>query len=152
MNIVKKIFGALLINWVLMGSAFAGATPDQAKAMVEKAVAYAKANGPENAYKEFNTAGSKFFDGELYVFAYDLDGNNLALGANPKMVGKNLLEMKSADGKFYLKDMIEVIKSKGEGWVDYKWTNPETKKIQDKASFVKKIPGTNAFVGSGIYK
>ena len=151
MNVIKKVVGALVINLVLMAAAFA-ATPEQAKTMVEKAIAYAKANGPEKAYKEFNTPGSPFFDGELYIFAYDMQGNNLALGANPKMTGKNLLELKTADGKFYVKDFIEIIKAKGEGWYDYKWTNPETKKLQDKTSFIKKIPGADAFVGCGIYK
>lgn len=151
MNVVKKVFGGLLINLVLMTAAFA-ATPEQAKAMVEKALTYAKANGPEKAYKEFNTPGSPFFDGELYIFAYDMQGNNLALGGNPKMTGKNLMDMKTADGKFLIKDFIEIIKTKGEGWYDYKWTNPETKKIQDKSSYIKKIPGTDAFLGSGFYK
>lgn len=152
MNLLKKMFGVLVLNLALVSVAFAGATQEQAKAMVEKAIAYAKANGAEKAYTEFNTPGSQFFDGELYVFAYDLEGTNLALGSNPKMTGKNLLEMKSADGKYYLKEMIETIKSKGEGWVEYKWINPETKKMQDKISFVKKIPGTNAFAGCGVYK
>lgn len=152
MKLFKKAILVLLVNLILTTAAFAGHTPEQAKSMVEKAITYIKANGVEKAYKEFNTPGSQFFDGELYIFAYDMSGNNLALGANPKMVGKNLLEMKSADGKFYLKEMIEVVKGKGEGWVDYKWTNPETKKIQDKASFVKKAPGADAFVGCGIYK
>lgn len=148
---IKRLLAALLINLALIGSALA-ATPEQAKTMVEKALAYIKANGTEKAYKEFNTPGSQFFDGELYIFAYDLQGNNLALGGNPKMTGKNLIELKTADGKYYLKDFIEIIKTKGEGWYDYKWTNPETKKIQDKTSYIKKIPGADAFVGCGIYK
>lgn len=151
MSVMKKLFVALLANVVLTTAAFA-ATPDQAKAMVEKALAYAKANGPEKAYKEFNTPGSQFFEGELYIFVYDMEGNNLALGGNPKMTGKNLLELKTADGKPLLKDFIEIIKGKGEGWYDYKWVNPETKKIQDKRSYIKKIPGTNAFLGCGFYK
>lgn len=151
MNVVKKVVGALVINLALLASVFA-ATPDQAKVMVGKALTYAKANGPEKAYKEFNTPGSQFFDGELYIFAYDMQGNCQALGGNPKMAGKNLLEMKTADGKFLIKDFIEIIKTKGEGWYDYKWTNPETKKIQDKTSYIKKIPGTDVFLGSGFYK
>lgn len=151
MNVVKKVFGGLMINLVLMAAAFA-ATPEQAKAMVEKAIAYAKANGPEKAYKEFNTPGSQFFNGELYIFAYDTQGNCLALGGNPKMAGKNLIDMKTADGKFLIKDFIEIVKTKGEGWYDYKWTNPETKKMQDKSSYIKKIPGTETFLGSGFYK
>lgn len=148
---IKRLFAALLINLALIGAAFS-ATPEQAKTLVEKALAYVKANGTEKAYKEFNTPGSQFFDGELYIFAYDMQGNNLALGGNPKMTGKNLLDMKSADGKFVIKDFIEIVKTKGEGWYDYKWSNPETKKIQDKSSYIKKIPGTEAFVGCGFYK
>jgi hypothetical protein len=147
----KRLLAALLINIAMIGATFA-ATPDQAKALVDKALAYVKANGTEKAYKEFNTPGSQFFDGELYIFAYDMQGNNLALGGNPKMTGKNLLEMKSADGKFVIQDFIGIIKSKGEGWYEYKWSNPETKKIQDKSSYIKKIPGTDAFLGCGFYK
>ncbi len=150
-------FGALAATFSLatMPCYAAGATIEQAKAMVESAVKYAKDNGTEKAFTAFNdkTLGPQFFDGELYIFAYDFAGNCVALGANPKMAGKNLLNMQSADGKFYLKEMIEKTSSTvGEGIVEYAWTNPETKKIQPKASFVKRIAGTNYFVGSGIYK
>lgn len=147
----KRILAAFLITLAMVGSAFA-ATPEQAKAMVDKALAHVKAVGPEKAYVDFNTAGNQFFDGELYIFAYDMQGNNLALGGNPKMTGKSLIDMKSADGKFVIKDFIEIIKAKGSGWYDYKWANPETKKIQDKTSYIVKIPGTEAFLGCGIYK
>lgn len=149
------IAAAIATSTLVSFSVFAaGATIDQAKAMVEKGVAFAKSNGPDKAFAAFNDKEGhpEFFNGELYLFAYDMDGNCVALGANTKMVGKNLLEMQSADGKFYLKEMIAKTKGGGEGNVEYKWTNPETKKIQDKESFVKAIPGTNYFVGSGIYK
>ncbi len=148
---VKRFFATLFITLAMIGSAF-GATPEQAKAMVDKALAHGKAVGAEKAYVDFNTPGNQFFDGELYIFAYDMQGKNLALGGNPKMTGKSLIDMKSADGKPLIKDMIEIIKTKGSGWYDYKWANPETKKIQDKTSYITKIPGTEAFLGCGIYK
>jgi signal transduction histidine kinase len=37
------------------------------------------------------------------------------------------------------------------GWVDYKWINPETKKIGDKSSYVLPV-SADVFVGCGIYK
>ena len=147
----KRIVAAFIIALALLGSAFA-ATPEQAKAMVDKALAHVKAVGPEKAYVDFNTPGNQFFDGELYIFAYDMQGKNLALGGNPKMTGRELIDMKSADGKPLIRDLIEIIKTKGSGWYDYKWANPETKKIQDKTSYIVKIPGTEAFLGCGIYK
>ena len=86
----KRFLAALFVTLAMIGSAFA-TTPDQAKAMVDKAIAHVKAVGPEKAYTDFNTPGNQFFDGELYVFAYDMEGTNLALGGNPKMTGKSLI-------------------------------------------------------------
>jgi hypothetical protein len=40
--------------------------------------------------------------------------------------------------------------SSGNGWVDYKWPNPITNKIEDKSSYVEKMG--DYFVGVGIYK
>lgn len=151
MRAVRRVLAGVIIG-LSVGSMALAATPQQAKTLVDKALAYAGAQGTEKAYAAFNTPGSEFFDGELYIFAYDMEGKNLALGGNPKMTGKNLIDMKSADGKFVIKDFIEVVKTKGEGWVDYKWANPETKKIQDKTSYIKKIPGSDAFLGCGYYK
>jgi hypothetical protein len=151
MDSLKKLLVVLLVNLLFSTSVFA-ASPNQAKALVEKALAYIQANGAQKAYKEFNTPGSQFFDGELYIFAFDFDGNNLALGGIPKLVGRNLLDMKSPDGAYVIKDFIQIAKTKGEGWYDYRWLNPTVNKIQAKSSFVKKIPNANAFVGCGFYK
>jgi signal transduction histidine kinase len=151
MDALKKLLVVLLVNLLLSTSAFA-ATPSQAKALVEKAITYIQANGAQKAYKEFNTPGSQFFDGELYIFVEDFDGTNLAFGGIPMLVGRNVMEMKTPDGVFLAKELIQIAKTKGEGWFDYRWLNPKTRKIQAKSSFVKKIPNVNAFVGCGYYK
>lgn len=148
----KKFAVALLINLTLVATACAASMADQAKAMAEKAISHVKAVGAEKAYQDFSTPGGKFIEGEIYVFAIDMNGMVLAHGGNPKMVGKSLMEMKTADGKLLVKEFMEIIKTKGEGWYDYKWNNPETKKIQDKSTFLKKLPGIEAFVGCGFYK
>ncbi len=131
---------------------FAGTrgTPEQAKAMVEEAVAFYNAKGNDAALAEFSNPNGKFVKGDLYIFAIDLNGMTLAHGANQKLVGKSLLEVKDADGKFFMKEMIEVAKTKGKGWVDYKWTNPETKKIEPKTSYVVKVK--DLLLGCGAYK
>jgi signal transduction histidine kinase len=79
-----------------------------------------------------------------------MNGNNLAHGNNPKMVGKNLLEMKDHEGKFIIKSFIDTASSKGKGWVDYKWPNPVTKAVEQKSSYIEKVD--NLIVGAGIYK
>ena len=76
--------------------------------------------------------------------------NVLAHGANQKLVGKNVAELKDADGKLFMKEMAEMAK-KGGGWVDYKWSNPATKKVQAKSSYILPLD-SGLFVGCGIYK
>jgi cytochrome c len=153
---MKKFLNLMLFSVFFAAagsSAFAAdrGTGDEAVAMVKKAVAYLKENGKDKAFAEFaNTANPVFHDRDLYVFVYDMNGNNVAHGNNPKMVGKNLLEMKDHDGVFIIKSFIDVANAKGKGWVDYKWPNPVTKALEQKSGYVEKVDGL--IVGSGIYK
>ena len=125
-------------------------TAAEAEAMVKKAVAFIKAQGPEKAYDEF-TNGKQFKDRDLYVVVYDLNGKNLAQGANPKLVGKDLIGLKDPDGKPLIKMFIDLAKEKGKGWVEgYKFMNPVTQKIEGKAMYLERVGET--LVGCGIYK
>jgi signal transduction histidine kinase len=155
MNMNKLIKGWLLGAFFAMlsagGMAADRGNADEAMAMVKKAVAYIKANGKEKAFADFgNTANKDFHDRDLYIFVYDLNGVSLAHGNNPKMVGKNLLDMKDNDGVYIIKGFIDVAKAKGKGWVDYKWPNPVTKTVEAKSSYVEKLD--DMIVGCGVYK
>ena len=46
--------------------------------------------------------------------------------------------------------MIALAKGPGSGWVDYKWPNPITDKIEDKSSYIEKMG--DYFVGVGVYR
>lgn len=83
-------------------------------------------------------------------FVTDMSGKMQAHGTNPKLVGKDLISLKDADGKFFVKSYIELVKSKGSGWVDYKWINPSNSAIQTKSTYVEKVD--DLIVGCGIYK
>jgi len=128
-----------------------GAPADDATTLVKDAVALVKAEGKDKAFAAFNDPAGKFVKGDLYIFVVDNDGNTLAHGGNAKLIGKNMKELKDADGKLFIQAMIDKAKSGG-GWVDYKWTNPTTKKLQDKSTYVLPLEGLNAFAGCGIYK
>lgn len=122
----------------------------EAEAMVKKAIAYIKANGPEKAYDEF-TNGKSFKDRDLYIIVYDLNGKNLAQGANPKLVGKDLIGLKDPDGKPLIKMFVDLAKDKGKGWVEgYKFMNPVTQKMEEKSMYLERHGDT--LVGCGIYK
>lgn len=125
-------------------------SPQEAEALVKKAVAEIKAAGKDKAFAEINNTKGKFTDRDLYVFVYDMNGKCVAHGFNQKMIGKDLADMKDPDGKYYVKERIEIAKTKGKGWQDYKFTNPVTKKMENKTAYVEKID--DLIVGSGAYK
>ncbi|WP_175048121.1 cache domain-containing protein [Duganella vulcania] len=141
---------ALLIN-AGAGAAEKG-TADEAVAMVKKAAEFMKKNGKEKALAEFNNPKGQFIQKDLYIFAFGAngDGVELANGANVKLVGKNVKEMKDADGKFLIKDILAVGMGKeGKGWVDYKWPNPATGQIDGKRTYVERVD--DVILGCGIY-
>lgn len=127
-------------------------TADEAKVMVDKALAHIKAAGTEKAFEDFSAKDGKWQNKDLYVFVINYEGVTTAHGANKALVGKNLGELKDPNGKFFIKEMAEVAKTKGNGWVDYMFTDPATKKNGNKSSYVAKIPGFDGYVGVGIYK
>ncbi len=126
-------------------------TPEDAKALLDSAVATFKAKGKEAAIKEIN-AGGKWNKGSLYVVAVQFDGTMLAHSANDKMAGKNMLEAKDAGGRYFVKDTIAAVKSTGSGLVDMRWGNPVTKQIGDAQMFSKAVPGQEMYVGTVVFK
>lgn len=153
MKVLNKLFISAVLGLSMLSSAFAAGergTTEEAKAMVKKGIAFIKENGKEKAFAEFaNLSNKEFHDRDLYLFAYDMNGMNLSHGNNPKMNGKNLINLKVGD-KFVVQDMIAVAKSKGSGWVDYQWPNPVTKALETKSTYLEKVD--NYFVGCGAYK
>ena len=69
-------------------------TPQEAEALVKKAVAHIRSAGREKAFADFTEKKSGWVDRDLYVVVYGMDGKGLAHGQNAKMVGKELIELK----------------------------------------------------------
>jgi signal transduction histidine kinase len=134
------------LSWAASG----GASEAEATAMVKKGVSFIKANGKEKGYAEVSNKSGQFKDRDLYLTVYGLDGVVRAHGANEKMIGKNLIDLKDVDGKAFVKERLDMAKSKPSFWQDYKFTNPETKKIEPKSMYCEKLE--DSVVCGGIYK
>ena len=126
------------------------ATRSDAEAMVARAIKHIKAAGKDAAYGDFTGKKSGWVDRDLYVTVYDMTGKVHAHGQNEKQVGKELMGMKDADGKEFIKERVELIKTKGKFWQDYKFTDPVTKKILPKSMYCEKLEDTA--VCAGVYK
>ena len=149
---MKKVLVLMVMCMFLMGLAgevFAAGTAAEAEAMVKKGAAFIKANGKDKALKEF-TEGTQFKKDDLYIFVLDSKGLTLAHGGNPKLVGKDMSGLKDASGKLFIKEIVDGANAKGSGWADYKWTNPTTKKIENKSTYFMKVD--DMVLGCGIYK
>jgi cytochrome c len=126
------------------------ANADEAVAMVKKGVQFVKTAGREKAYAEFTSKTSKFKDRDLYLVVYGLDGKVWAHGANERMVGKVVIDLKDIDGKEFVRERVDLAKSKPTFWQDYKFTNPVSKKIEPKQMYCERLDDT--VVCGGVYK
>jgi signal transduction histidine kinase len=151
MRILAFLVFAALLTIASPAPAAEFGSKDEAVAMVKRVQAEFKKAGPEATFKEVSDKSVKdFHDRDLYPFIYDMSGLCVAHGARPALIGKNLIDLKDQDGKFLIREMVSTAKAPGSGWIDYKWPNPLTNKIEDKSSYVEKMG--DYFVGVGIYK
>jgi len=127
-------------------------TAAEATAMVDKAIAHIKKVGREKAFADFSSKKAPWVDRDLYVVVYDMKGNVLAHGSNAKMIGKELIDLRDNDGKYFVKERVEMM-SKGpdaKGWQDYKFMNPVSRAIEPKSMYLQRYE--DLIVGCGIYK
>lgn len=151
---LKKIAAAASLVLALLGVSWAQerGSENEAKAMVEQAMLAVKTLGVERAFTEFSTPGGKWHAKDLYLFCYKLDGTNTCHGANKALIGKNLIDLQTADGQLLIKNMVGIANGKGSGWIEYRWPHPQTKMLEDKKAWVVRIPGQDYFIGVGVYR
>jgi cytochrome c len=158
----KTTFANFLIScglmFVIVSVAFSADAPQSKEAkrivaLVDKAAALIESKG-KSAFAEFKKKGSEWLTEETYIFIADLKGTILMHPANPELETKNLLDLKDANGKTFMREFVETAKNRGSGWVDYMWPKPGEKNPSKKSSYIKraKMPnGEMALVGAGIY-
>jgi len=56
-----------------------------------------------------------------------MNGITLMHSADPELETKNIIELKDANGKAFIREFAATAK-KGSGWVDYMWPKPGEKK------------------------
>jgi cytochrome c len=141
--------GVLVWEKVKAPTAAEFATKEEATAMVKKAVALIKEQGPDKAFAEFSNKGGRFHDRDLYVTVLDLEGKVLAHGQREDLIGKGLIELKDPDGKLFVKERVELARQQPSFWQNYKFMNTATKKVEPKEMYCRK-PHETAVCG-GVY-
>ena len=68
-----------------------------------------------------------------------------------KLEGEDLSSFEDPNGTRLFVNMVNVVKAKGEGFVDYVWQKGDSKTLTPKTSYVKGFAPWGWIVGSGIY-
>lgn len=156
MNFTRRLACGLPLALLLAGGAALAqehGSKDEAKALADSAWEHVKKVGKEQAFKDFSTDKAAWTRKDLYVIATDFNGVTLAHGGNARLVGKSMMGVKDANGVVFVTKMIEAAKSAaGNGWVDYDWPHPQTKKIEGKSTYVRKMASGDGFVAVGVYR
>ena len=123
---------------------------DELIVYVDEALQFAQENGKEKALEVYNDPEGNFTRDERYIFAYDYDGQNLALPHQPELVGTNRIDAQDPNGVYFIQQVIDVAKM-GNGSLYYIYPDPSRNMAERlKLSYVVDIDGT-WFLGSGIY-
>lgn len=125
-------------------------TKETMVAFVKEAVAYADLNGKDAALAEFSKKNGSFFRGDLYIYAYDLNGTTIAHPVNPEKIGVNRLNEPDARGHAFIRELRDAAQN-GTGFVEYYYINPvHANAVEKKLGYVENA-GNDWFLGSGIY-
>ena len=127
------------------------ASPREAQDLVRKAVVFYRKNGRDLLLKELNNPHGEFCHGDIYAFAYDASMTLLAHPTKPELVGQNLLDKKDwAGGKYFRKEIQDVTRTTGSGWVNYEYENPANKAHEPKTTYVEQTD--DIVICAGAYR
>lgn len=89
---------------------------------------------------------------DSYIFIVGMDGIEQLNTDRPKMEQTNVIGIRSPDGRYVIREMINLIKSQNEGFLDYLWTKPGGKgKSYEKKSYIKSFEPYKWLIGTGAY-
>lgn len=146
-----RLFMLLLLLCPGLGHAAERVDPLAVREITLKAATLLADQGTDAARPLFHAIG-EFRFGEIYVNVIDLNGAWVIYPPAPKNEGKSVLNVTDSDGKLLVKEIIAVAENQGEGWVEYRWLNPASNRIEPKLTFVKRVPGKNLIAYVGLYR
>src|ERR1700730_6831467 len=137
------VYGAILLLTPMPTQAAQYGTAEEAKALLDKAVAAVKEDKAK-ALDMFNKGGGGFKDRDLYVFC--ANASDGIVTAHPNLKGEDLQEIKGKKG-FPLGQEIMRTAAAGEiKEVTYWWPRPGSDKPLEKRTFYTKVGDQNCGV------
>ena len=122
---------------------------ERAMGLVRKGIAHLRARG-EAAYADFQKQGGGFYQGDLYLVVLGMDGRLLCNSARPHERGEMHADRKDYNGKPFMREILQIARERGRGWVDYQMAHPVTHKPMPKSTYLERTG--DMIVQCGIYR
>jgi signal transduction histidine kinase len=125
--------------------------------LVEAAANEVRLHGRE-AFPSFRVKGSRWFQGDRYVFVLATDGNSVVYPPDPESEGLSFLGFQDLGGKPFGRQFLEVANSpEARGWVHYQWRKPNRSDRRPvwKSTYLMAVTapsGQRYLVLSGLYE
>lgn len=119
---------------------------------VQRAADLIKAKG-EAAFPELRQRDGEFVFNNTYVFVDSMQGVELVNPVFPGLEGKSILKLTNEEGRQIGKEILELARTKGSGWIGYYWPKPGETKPSLKHTYVMGVKhgGKEYVVGCGAY-
>ena len=121
--------------------------------IVNDAIDILQDKGKVKAFARFNSCTDKFIFFHSYIFVKTFEGVELVNPFFPKMIGENLISKQDANGKYFVKEELEILQNQESCWMDYMWSKPGAEEPSLKMSYLKKteVKGEILVVGAGYF-
>lgn len=156
MTCTRKITILIAMAMLALGSLKASAaeygTREEAVALVQRTIAIIKRDGIDPVVKAVNNKDPRFKDRDLFVFIHDLrvPGKLVAHATNIKLTQENNINYQDQNGKYFVRELVEIGKTKGSGWSDYRIANADKTGFADKSAYIERVG--DHMVGVGVYR
>ncbi|OYD15133.1 hypothetical protein CH333_06465 [candidate division WOR-3 bacterium JGI_Cruoil_03_44_89] len=119
---------------------------------VDNAVELLKEKGL-NAIGEMRLSASEFVFLDSYVFIKDMEGNEILNPAFPDLEGQNLYGLQDSNGKYFIREELELLRTQDECWMEYMWPKPGESEPSGKLVYMRKVNVDNKIlvVGAGYF-
>jgi len=128
------------------------ATKEECVAKVEEAAKLVKKVGLQPALEKFMEKDSPYKWKDSYLFCMDDDMGKLLAHPIPRFIGFPMKNYKDADGKQPFTKVLEEIKTKKKGWVQYYYRPAGADVPKLKIVYYLKMPGEKAILCAGYYE
>ena len=91
------------------------------------------------------------FDSYGYFWVHDTNFTMLEHPISKNLIGKNVSELKTADGQLLFKNMNALVAKQQEGFISYEWARPDNGELDKKVSYIYLIKDWGWVLGSGFY-